>query len=75
MDARLIREYRDRWRAVEAFEIEEQRAATLEQRWRKLNGIIGLALGLGLDLSGDESEFEVYRRWARIKSKAAGLHP
>ncbi|HUF38036.1 MAG TPA: hypothetical protein VMN57_05895 [Anaerolineales bacterium] len=75
MDVRLIREYRDRWRVVEAFELEEQRSATLDDRWRQLNGIIGLAIGLGLDLSADDSEFEVYRRWARIKKRAAGLHP
>jgi hypothetical protein len=61
--------YLDRWKAVEKILAQEQRAASLELRWRQLNAVYGMAKGLGL-LQPDLSEFEVYERWAKLKEKA-----
>jgi multidrug resistance efflux pump len=52
-----------------------QAEAQQAQVQREFDRLTVLALGLGLDLSGDESEFEVYRRWAMIKEKAAAPRP
>ena len=37
MDALLAREFRDRWRAVQNVEIQEQRATSISLRWQQLN--------------------------------------
>src|SRR5436309_2317200 len=66
-DIETIRAYRDRWRAVEAIEIAEQRAATVEQRWRQLNAIVGLAIGLGLRPAEDPHVHIARQRWAKLK--------
>ena len=66
--------YRERWAAVDAFQQEERRTASLELRWRQLNAAYGLAKGLGL-LQPDPSEMEVFERWARLKEKAIRLDP
>ena len=69
MLAKILKTYRNRWQAVEAVEREEQREASLELRWRQLAAIQRMAAGLGLVLD-DESEAEVYARWAKLKEKA-----
>lgn len=66
MDKQLVKEYRDRWEAVAAIELEEQRSASVDQRWRQLNAILQLARGLGLSPAKPDDE-TVYRRWARLK--------
>jgi hypothetical protein len=69
MDANLAREYRDRWQAVLEVEEAEQKRATVEDRWRKLNAVRQMAVTLGLDLrSQDEDEAIVWQRWARLKA-------
>ena len=60
-------QFRERWAAVAALEGEELRATSLEQRWRQLNAIVGLAIGLGIALESDREEGAVRQRWARLK--------
>jgi hypothetical protein len=62
--------YQDRWAQVEAFVIEERRAASVESRWQQLNTAYEMAKGLGL-LVEDASEAGVFERWAKLKEKAA----
>ena len=50
MDPVLVREYRTRWQAVSEVEAAEQQQATVEDRWRRLNAILQVAVSLGLDL-------------------------
>ena len=61
--------YRDRWQAVAEIERQEQQIASVEVRWRQLNSVIRLAIGLGI-LKTDQSEEEIYQRWAKLKEKA-----
>jgi hypothetical protein len=68
VDRRLARQYRDRWQAVADFEAHERRKESMELRWRQLNAIYRMGLGMGLVGAGeDESEREVWRRWALLK--------
>ncbi len=69
MDKELVRQYRERWQAVAAIEIEEQRAATIEQRWRQLNAIWNMAQALGILKSNADDEEVVYLRWSKLKEK------
>jgi hypothetical protein len=64
-----IKAYRARWEAVAEIERQEMRAETLDQRWQQLNAVIGLAIELGM-MKADQSEEEVYQRWAKLKSEA-----
>jgi len=69
MDPTLAREYRARWQAVSAIEEAEQRQATVEERWERLNAILRLAMALGLDLDAEREDEAVGRqRWARLKA-------
>ena len=71
MDARLQKEYRDRWRAVREVEIEEQRRAYITVRWQKLNALYAMARGLGMSFQTREDEIETVRqRWARLKERS-----
>jgi hypothetical protein len=56
MNAQLIREYRERWQAVAAVELEEQRAASVALRWQQLNAIVRMAVDLGLPLKESDKE-------------------
>jgi len=71
MEVGDIRFYRERWKAVEEIERQELRAMTLEEHWRKLNAIVRFAIETGMhrDDDDDESEMEVFLRWAKIKAK------
>lgn len=70
MDARLLKEYRDRWSAVREVELEEQRQSSISVRWQQLNALLSLARGLGLSPPEKESELEAVReRWARLKDR------
>lgn len=66
MDEQAAREFRERWQAVAAVEIEEQRAASVALRWQQLNAILRLAAGLGLQPGKSDAEI-VRERWARLK--------
>ncbi len=67
MDRLLAKQFRDRWKAVEAVEIQEQRAASVHWRWKQLNALWNLAAGLGQIPQPDDSKSVVYERWARLK--------
>jgi hypothetical protein len=69
-----LKAYQARWADVEAFVSEEQRTASLDLRWRQLNAAYGLAKGLGLILT-DQTETEVFERWATLKKKATSQLP
>ena len=68
MNEQEAKEYRDRWHAVAAIELQEQRSASVALRWQQLNAIWRLAKGLGLSLESDESERVVWERWAKLKA-------
>jgi hypothetical protein len=67
-----LKAYRAGWQAVAEIERQELRNASLELRWRQLNAIIGLAIGLGI-FKPAEDEIEVFQRWAKLKEAAS--HP
>jgi hypothetical protein len=67
IDPQLAKQFRDRWQAVAAIEHQEQRAATIGLRWKQLNAIWQLALGMRMWPEPDETESLVRERWARLK--------
>ena len=69
-----LKAYRARWQAVEEIERQELQNATLELRWRQLNAVIGLAIGLGI-YQPVEDDIEVIQRWAKLKENAASQRP
>ena len=69
MDVGDIRFYKERWKAVEEIERQELRVMTLEEHWRKLNAIVRFAIEMGMKPDEDDSEMEVYLRWAKIKAQ------
>lgn len=70
----ILKAYRARWQAVEEIERQELQNATLELRWRQLNAVIGLAIGLGI-YQPVEDDIEVFQRWAKLKENAASQRP
>jgi len=66
-----MKEFQDRWQAVAAIEMEEQRTASVALRWQQINALWRMAVGLGLPLTkSDEQEEAVRRRWAKLKELA-----
>ena len=64
----MMQEYRERWQAVAAIEIQEQRSATVDLRLQQLDALLRLAIGLGLPLDdADDEEEAVRQRWAKLK--------
>ena len=59
--------FRDRWYIVTAAEIEERRRSSLELRWRQLNALWRLAVGLKLLTAESDRGQEVRERWVRLK--------
>lgn len=51
MNSQLAKEFRERWQAVAAVEILENRTTSLDVRWRQMNAILNLAIGLRLPLT------------------------
>jgi len=68
-----MKDYRERWAEVEAVIQEERKNASPELRWRQLNAVIGLAIGLDI-LRTDKTEEEIYLRWAKLKEKVVNQH-
>lgn len=60
---------RGRWKEIEEIERRELRAMSMETRLKQMNEIWKLGKGLGFSAIGDESEFEVFRRWAKLKGE------
>ena len=68
MEARELKEYRDRWKAVEVIEKEEQRQVGLDLRWRQLNSLLSIAIALGLEFNANLDEVVIVRRrWNLLK--------
>ncbi len=68
MDSQQAQEFRQRWQAAALVEAAEQRAASLELRWRQLNAILELARELELPLPSTDQEEAVWQRWAKLKA-------
>ena len=62
-----IKFYRNRWKAIEEFELEELRLLSMETRLQQMNSIWRLGLGLGFSFEPDQSEMEVFARWEKLK--------
>jgi hypothetical protein len=69
MEVGDIRLYRARWVAVEEIKRQELRVMTLEQHWQKLNAIARFAIEMGIEREQDDSEMEVFLRWAELKTR------
>ena len=69
MEVGNIRLYKDRWKAVEEIERQELRAMSLEEHWRKLNAIARFAIEMGMENKQDDSEMDVFLRWAVLKTQ------
>lgn len=67
MNAEDVRLFRARWAAVAAVEEQEQRAATIEERWVQLNSLYRMGVALGLHSQDDEAQ--VYLRWSKLKDR------
>jgi len=65
-----VRQFRERWQAVARVEEQEQRIATLMERWQRTNTILCMAMALGCDLHRHDDDDVVYLRWARLKDLA-----
>ena len=69
MDKQLAKEFRDRWKAIAAVEAGEQRAASLDLRWKQMNAILGLAMVLKMPLMAPDRQEDIVRqRWVKLKS-------
>lgn len=64
-----IKSFQNRWKAIEEVERRESRSATTLTRWKQLNAILRLAIGLGLSQKPDDDELIVYQRWATLKQQ------
>jgi hypothetical protein len=69
MEVGDIRLYKARWVAVKEIKRQELRAMTLEQHWQKLNAIARFAIEMGMEKEQDNSEMEVFLRWAELKTR------
>jgi hypothetical protein len=68
-DEKLVKAFRDRWRAVEAVEAFEQQTASIELRWQQLNAILWMAVALGLPTTeSNDDDIIVYKRWAKLRN-------
>ncbi len=68
MDKQLAKEFRERWQAVAAVEVKEQRSASMTLKLKQLDAILRLAIGLGLPLEKSEEEIAIVRqRWMKLK--------
>jgi len=64
-----VKEYLERWKAVAEREKEELREASPASNWKRLNALLRLAVGLGLNLDerDEEAIAQVRRRWIKLK--------
>jgi len=63
-----IKAYKMRWKAVEQFEREELQSTSIDIRWQKINTLLRIAVGLGLQLEIDYTQDSIiYERWAKLK--------
>ncbi len=62
-----IKNYRERWKAVEEIERQELRAMSIESHWKQINELIRFAIEHGLTRGDDDGEMDVFLRWARLR--------
>lgn len=68
MDPKSLREYRERWKIVNAVEIDERRHTPVSVRWTQLNYLFGMAASLGILPEQPTGEIEAVRqRWNILK--------
>jgi hypothetical protein len=68
MDANFdLKRYRERWKAVEEIERQELRAMPIEKHWKQINHLIRFAIENGLTRGEDNSEMDVFLRWAKLR--------
>ena len=76
MDREQVRQWRERWAAVAAIETDEDRRASVADRWRRFQAIMRLARALGwVDSAAEERENEVEaarERWVKLKASWPG---
>lgn len=63
----LGKEFTARWKRINAFQLEEQRRLTPEQRVRHFFALMALAKKMNWQSSTPEEIDEVRRRWKKIK--------
>jgi hypothetical protein len=68
--ANEMKAFYTRWQAVAEVERQELQTTTLALRWKQLNAIIGMAIGLGIN-KPSENEIEVFQKWTKLKEKAS----
>jgi len=65
----MLQAYRRRWQAVEQVKRAEQQAATVTERWQRLNSLLRLARSLGLQSSENDSLSDpMQQHWNRLKA-------
>lgn len=68
MDVGDIKFYVKRWKEVSEVELQELRASTVSQNWRRLNAIQQQAQRMGIVRENDKQEMSVIQRWAKLKT-------
>ncbi len=65
-----MKEYRDRWQAVNTFEREERKKLTSEEKLEQLSVLIAMGALLGTTPRDQENEImEVRRRWMLLRTR------
>jgi hypothetical protein len=66
------RAYRERWRLVNALEVEEMRTTPMEVKWQQFNTLLTWARAFGWMDELGKGEAEVRERWARLRRASRG---
>jgi hypothetical protein len=70
VDKQLVREFRERWRAVEAVDLAEQQRSPVAWRLLQMDAIYEFAAGLQLTRTdSSEDKAAVYERWAKLRRR------
>ncbi len=68
LNQEVMRSYLQRWEAVNEIEKNEQRDASLTDRWQKMNSLLQMARTLDLSLNADEKGSEPWQPWNRLRA-------
>jgi hypothetical protein len=66
-DLKLLKGFKKRWEKVRAFEANELRSLSIEQKFYQLVSIIRIGLDLKIDCNEDVEKLKVRTRWVRLK--------
>lgn len=73
IDRASLLAYQRRWQAVDAVKQAEQQAATIAERWQRLNALLRLAGSLGLQSPDDRPISDpVQQRWNHLRALYLG---